>query len=104
MQVDQAGRHQLARRVDGLQRAGVRNFRLDRSDYAPANADIALAPQRLLGSSTSPPLITRSNLSAGPIAAQAEFVKRPDIAAAAADPVRLRKCRRDNADMLILPR
>src|SRR3981189_3716072 len=51
-----------------------------------------------LGSSTSPPLITRSNLSAGPIAALADVVKRPDSAAAAADPVSSRKCRRDKAD------
>src|ERR1700730_9354109 len=55
-----------------------------------------------LGSSTSPPLITRSNLSAGPIAASVG-VKRPDSVAAAADPVSSRKWRRDNAGMLALP-
>src|SRR5947208_11524471 len=52
-----------------------------------------------LGSSTSPPLITRSNLSFGPIAAKAG----PDIAATAADPVRLRKSRRENPLMATLP-
>ena len=49
MQVDQAGRHQFARRIDGLQRALGRNLRLDRLDHAPADADVALAPQRLAG-------------------------------------------------------
>jgi hypothetical protein len=57
----------------------------------------SITPQRMpmsrfprsdwLGSSTSPPLITRSNLSFGPIAALA----RPDMAATAAEPVRPRK-------------
>src|SRR3954469_19073439 len=55
-----------------------------------------------LGSSTSPPLITRSNLSAGPIAASAVLDNACDITAAAADPVTCRKLRRDNADMLAL--
>jgi hypothetical protein len=49
MQVDQAGHDQFARGVDGLQRAGIRNFRLDRFHHAPADADVALAPQRLAG-------------------------------------------------------
>src|SRR5947209_19185828 len=52
-----------------------------------------------LGSSTSPPLITRSNLSFGPIAAEAG----PDMAAIAADPERLRKSRRENPLMATLP-
>jgi len=56
-----------------------------------------------LGSSTSPPLMTRSNLSAGPIAALAEVAKGCDITAAAADPVNFRKLRRDTADMKALP-
>jgi hypothetical protein len=43
-------------------------------------------------------------LSAGPIAASAESVKRPDSAAVAVDPVNARKFRRDNADMMALPR
>ena len=70
----------------------------------------SITPQRMpmsrfprsdwLGSSTSPPLITRSNLSFGPIAALA----RPDDAATAADPVRLRKSRRENPLMATLPR
>src|ERR1700754_4957245 len=69
----------------------------------------SMTPQRMpmsrlprsdwLGSSTSPPLITRSNLSAGPIAAPAG-VAEPDNVAAAAEPVSARKWRRDNADML----
>src|SRR5260221_8112186 len=77
---------------------------------AGMSASIAsIAPQRMpmsrfprsdwLGSSTSPPLITRSNLSFGPIAAWA----RPDIAATAADPVRFRKSRRENPLMASLP-
>ena len=49
VQVDQAGRHQLARGVDGLGSAGGRNVGLDRLDHAPANADVALSPQRLAG-------------------------------------------------------
>src|SRR5712671_3534201 len=70
----------------------------------------SIAPQRMpmsrlprsdwLGSSTSPPLITRSNLSFGPIAAPA---RRPDKVAAATEPDKLRKLRRDNADMLASP-
>src|SRR4029078_2850109 len=48
-----------------------------------------------LGSSTSPPLITRSNLSFGPIAA----CVAPDHAIEGADPERTRKSRRDNADI-----
>src|SRR6186997_2614731 len=52
-----------------------------------------------LGSSTSPPLITRSNLSFGPIAALA----LPDAAATAADPVTLRKSRRENPVIATLP-
>ena len=73
----------------------------------------SITPQRMpmsrfprndwLGSSTSPPLITRSNLSVGPIAAAACVVNRPDNAAAA-EPVSARKLRRDNADMLALPK
>src|SRR4051812_26076446 len=70
----------------------------------------SIAPQRMpmsrlprsdwLGSSTSPPLMTRSNLSFGPIAALA---RRPDSAAAATEPDSVRKLRRDNADMLASP-
>src|SRR5882724_1043949 len=74
-----------------------------------ASSTASTRPQRMpmsrlprsdwLGSSTSPPLITRSNLSAGPIAASA----RPESASAAAEPVRLRKFRRDKADMMSAP-
>src|SRR3954468_15254742 len=53
-----------------------------------------------LGSSTSPPLITRSNLSFGPIAAWAPL----DAAATAADPVTFRKSRRENPVIATLPR
>src|SRR3954469_25745824 len=70
----------------------------------------SITPQRMpmsrlplsdwVGSSKSPPLITRSNLSFGPIAALA---RRPDSVAAAAEPVSLRKLRRDSADMLVSP-
>src|SRR5882757_4194739 len=73
----------------------------------------SIVPQRMpmsrfprsdwLGSSTSPPLMTRSNLSFGPIAALADVVKRPDKVAAAAELESARKLRRDNADMLASP-
>src|SRR4051812_27715718 len=56
-----------------------------------------------LGSRTSPPLITRSNLSAGPIAPPAGVVRACTTTPAAADPVNFRKLRRDIADMLMLP-
>src|SRR5262245_31450554 len=69
----------------------------------------SIAPQRMpmsrlprsdwLGSSTSPPLMTRSNLSFGPIAALA----LPVSAAAPADPVSLRKLRRENPVMANAP-
>ena len=69
----------------------------------------SITPQRMpmsrlplsdwLGSSTSPPLITRSNLSFGPIAALAP----PDAVATAADPVTLRKSRRENPVIATLP-
>src|ERR1700716_1185451 len=69
----------------------------------------SITPQRMpmsrfprsdwLGSSTSPPLITRSNLSFGPIAALA----CPERAAAAADPVSERKWRRETPVMAALP-
>ena len=49
VQVDQPGRDQLAGSVDALCRAGRRDFVLDRLDHAPADADVALAPQRLAG-------------------------------------------------------
>src|SRR5437763_14578576 len=55
-----------------------------------------------LGSSTSPPLITRPQLSAGPLAASAVLDNPCDITAAAADPATCRKLRRDNADRLSL--
>ena len=52
-----------------------------------------------LGSSTSPPLITRSNLSFGPMAARAG----PAAAASANAPAVARKSRRDVIDMTHLP-
>src|ERR1700744_3124979 len=74
----------------------------------------SMTPQRMpmsrlprsdwLGSSTSPPLITRSNLSAGPIAACADGARPPDSVAAAAEPESARTRRRDSADMTTLPR
>src|SRR4051812_5481941 len=81
---------------------------------AGMSASIAsIMPQRMpmsrlprsdwLGSSTSPPLMTRSNLSFGPIAALAVVVTRPAITAAAADLVSARKWRRDYADMKSSP-
>ena len=71
----------------------------------------SITPQRMpmsrfprsdwLGSSTSPPLMTRSNLSFGPIAALARPART--ASATAAEPDRRRKLRRDNPDMLALP-
>src|ERR1700760_4490544 len=52
-----------------------------------------------LGSSRLPPLITRSYLSFGPIAALAG----PAMPTAAADVESARKSRRDNADMTLPP-
>src|SRR5476649_1533134 len=52
-----------------------------------------------LGSSTSPPLITRSNLSVGAIAAPAGVARRPDRTTAAVDPESARKWRRDTTDI-----
>ena len=49
MQIDQSRRHELARCVDGLGGARRRDLVLDRLDHAPANADVALAAQRLAG-------------------------------------------------------
>ncbi len=49
MQIDEARGHELASGIDGLQGAGGRNLRLDRLDHAPADADIALALERLAG-------------------------------------------------------
>src|SRR4051794_34166782 len=54
-----------------------------------------------LGSSTSPPLIRRSNLSLGPMAAKAR-PDGPELAAASArEPAPSMKSRRDAADMSI---
>ena len=47
MQVDQAGRHQLAAGVEHAQRARRRNVGFDRLDQAVADADVALAAQLL---------------------------------------------------------
>ena len=73
------------------------------------SATASTTPQRMpmsrlprsgwLGSSTSPPLITRSNLSVGPMAASV----RLETATAAAEPVKARKFRRDKADMASAP-
>ena len=49
VQIDEAGRDELARSVDGLGGAGGGNVGLDRLDHAPTDADVALAPQRLAG-------------------------------------------------------
>jgi hypothetical protein len=49
MQIDQPGRDQLPRGIDGLRRARCRNLVFDRFDDAPANAYVAFAPQRLAG-------------------------------------------------------
>ncbi len=49
VQIDQARRYKLARGVDGLGGTGGRNLVLDGLDHAPANADVALAPERLAG-------------------------------------------------------
>jgi hypothetical protein len=58
-----------------------------------------LARNDWLGSSTSPPRMTRSYLSFGPIAALAGPVR----VMAAAEVESARKSRRDNADMMLPP-
>ena len=47
VQIDEARRHQLAGGVDHAQRARGRDVGLDRLDQAVADADVALAAQRL---------------------------------------------------------
>ena len=47
VQVDQAGRHQLARGIEHALRPLGRNIGLDRLDQPEADADIAAAAQRL---------------------------------------------------------
>src|ERR1700684_4617314 len=68
------------------------------ASITPQRMPISRFPRRdWLGSSTSPPLITKSNLSFGPIAAKAGDVDR----AAAAVPAR--KWRRGGPDIVALP-
>src|SRR5258708_4826705 len=47
MQVDEAGRHQLAAGIDRTQRPRGRDIGFDRFDHAIADADVAPAAQRL---------------------------------------------------------
>ena len=47
MQVDQAGRDELAAGIEHAQRAGGRDVRLDRLDDTVADADVAPAAQAL---------------------------------------------------------
>jgi hypothetical protein len=47
VQVDEAGRHQLAGGIEHAQRPLGRNLGLDRLDQPIADADVALAAQRL---------------------------------------------------------
>ena len=83
-----------------FERARGRNIGLDRLDHAPANADVALAAQRLAGI---------EHVAA--LDHEVELVVRPHrgvgaagrCAATAADPVRLRKSRRENPLMAALP-
>jgi hypothetical protein len=49
MQIDQPGRHQFARGVDGFGSASGGNIGLHRLDHPPANADVTFSPQRLAG-------------------------------------------------------
>ena len=78
-----------------------RNLVLDRLDHAPANADVALSAQRLAGV---------EHVAA--LDHEVELVVRPHrgvgasgrSAATAADPVKLRKSRRENPLMAALPR
>ena len=62
-----------------------------------------LARRFWLGSSTSAPLTRRSNLSLGPIAAQAGVLAAV-AAATDADPARASNVRRETADMAFLHR
>ena len=100
MQVDQARRHQFARGVDGLRRRGRPEYRSRPPRSRPSGCRCRACPRSdWLGSSTSPPLITRSNLSFGPIAALA-------LAGRGGDGGRsrhLRKSRRENPLIAALP-
>ncbi|MGY4215120.1 hypothetical protein ACVMFB_001619 [Bradyrhizobium sp. USDA 4522] len=49
VQIDQTRHHELARRVNGPGGASSRDLVFDRLDDAPADADVALAAQRLAG-------------------------------------------------------
>src|SRR5581483_1408124 len=60
-----------------------------------------LALRPWLGSSTSPPLIRRSNLSSGPMAARAEPAPTPVAARATVDAEYARNRRRDVASMAV---
>ena len=91
MQIDQAGHDQFARGVDALRDRGRPRISGSIASITPQRMPMSRLPRSdWLGSSTSPPLITRSNLSAGPIAAPAG-VAEPDNVVAAAEPVSARK-------------
>ena len=93
VQVDQARRHQLAGGVDGLGRARRRNVVFDRLDHAPADADVAFAPQRLAGIEHVAALDDEIELVVRPHRGLRAGRPAP---AAAADPDKARKLRREN--------
>ena len=69
VQIDEARRHQLAGGIEHAQRARLGNIRLDRLDQPKADADVALAAQRLAGIEHIAAFDKQVELSFGPIAA-----------------------------------
>jgi hypothetical protein len=99
MEVDEPRRHKSAIDVDDPLRARRRDIRFERFDQAKADADVALLRRPWLGSSTSPPFITRSNLSFGPMAGVA--ARQLNLSASAVSHA-LRRLRRLLNDPLFL--
>ena len=103
VQVDQAGRHELAGgRQQALRLVGGYVGR-ERLDQAEAHADVALGSEVLAGIEHLAALDERSNLSSGPMAASAAGPPSPmaDSARAEVDPASLRNSRREVAGMAV---
>ena len=102
VQVDEAGRDELARRRSAPSGPCRRECRPPAPRSGRSGCRCRAWPCRFwLGSSTSPPLMTRSNLSLGPMAASAgpPGSPRPTAPAADAEPASARNSRREVAGM-----
>ena len=104
VQVDEAGRHQLAGGVQHALSACRREYRppAPRSGRSGCRCRVWPAGSGS-GSSTSPPLTRRSNLSFGPMAASAGRLARPVAASARPDADWDTNCRRVTTDMGVPP-